>query len=269
MKTLILILATLSTTAMADAVGTATGKIDEGGKKDGGAFSAAQKTATEYGDDYLQTASSDKALSQVSRDKKRRSWRKTQILLKAMNKMRCRVGGSDAKTIAILALANEGYCNQKAEITGTTKLPPGTVWVYNNEPHGNTVVKIKDNVYYSNRKMSAPPPDHGNLAAIMVPGCGKKAKKCQSADKLMAELEKLEKASDDAKAARAEKGDRSQEFETGSAKSKDASEADSGKLEQMGISEELKNAEFSCKIDRATGDPDSYFACVEAIMGDR
>lgn len=267
MKILMLIIATLSTTAMADAVGTATGKVDDSGTKMGMAPALAEKTAGEYGDDYLQTASADKGLQQVSRMKKGRSWRKTQVLLKSMKKMRCRVGGSDAKTVAILALANEGYCNKKTEITGTTKLPPGTVWVYNNEPHGNTVVKIKDNLYYSNRKMSAPPPDHGHLAAVMVPGCGKKARKCQSADKLMAELKKLEKASDDAKSNRAEEGARSEEFE--GIKREEADGDDSDKVEQIGISEQLKNAEFSCKADDATKDPDKYFACVDKIMDDK
>lgn len=266
MKTVLLIVAALSTTAMADAVGTATGKVDTSGGAKSGASAAIEKTATEYGDDYLQTASTNKALTQVSLDKKRRSWRKTQVLLKSMNKIRCRIGGANAKSMAILALANEGYCNKKAEITGTTKLPLGTVWVYHNEPYGNTVVKIKEGLYYSNRKMSAPPPDHGDLAAIMVPGCGKKARKCQSADKLLAELKTLEKASDDAKSARAEQGDRSEEFE---GITKEETVKDNGeKLEQIGISEQLKNAEFSCKAEGATKDPDAYFKCVEDIMGD-
>ena len=65
MKSVLLIVATLSTTGMADSVGTATGKVDTAGGAKSGTSAAVEKTATEYGDDYVQSASTDKAQWQL------------------------------------------------------------------------------------------------------------------------------------------------------------------------------------------------------------
>jgi hypothetical protein len=260
MKSILLIIAAFPMMASADITGSSNGSVDPGYK---GPAAKGEKGAGEYGGDLALVSSTNKSFHKMTNPNGERSWRKTQVLLKGMKNIRCRIGGKDAASIAIPALANEGYCNKKAEVTGTTKLPRGTVWVYNHEPHGNSVVKVKEGIYYSNRKMSAPPPDHGDLVAIMVPGCGKKAKKCQTADAIAREMKKLEEASDKVKSERAEAGER---LEVGS-QSKTKS-LESEEEEQLAPSKILLQAEASCKYETALEDMDKYAACVQKITGD-
>lgn len=228
------------------------------GTGEGSAAPATTKSAVknldqgEYGDGFVEEAGLHKTVSDAMRSAQRgHSWRNTQLILMGMKNIRCRKGGINAKTAAIPALAEEGYCNQKGSSKRADQFPKGTVWVYSNGRHGNTVVKMGNGKFFDNRLMSAPPAAHGKLAAIMVPGCGKKVKKCEMVN--LAELAALQKASDDAKAKHAEAMERSTvEVEA-------EAQADT----TMTPSPERLSAEETCGYANAFRAPEAFNECVE------
>jgi hypothetical protein len=206
----------------------------------------------EYGDGFVEEAGLHKSMSDAVRSAARgHSWRNTQLILMGMKNIRCRKGGINAKTAAIPALAEEGYCNQKGASKRADQYPNGTVWVYSNGRHGNTVVKIGNGKFFDNRLMSSPPAAHGTLTAIMVPGCGKKAKKCETVN--LDELAALQKASDDVKAKHAEAMER---------RTPEA-EAEAQADTVTTPSPERLSAEESCGYANAFRAPDAFNECVE------
>ena len=231
--------------ANADQVGTGEGSQTHNAAK----ATVKDNSGGEYGEAFVEEASlRGNSVSDAMRSaQKGHSWRNTQVILMGMNKIRCRKGGINAKTAAIPALAEEGYCNQKDKAKKIDQYPKGTVWVYTNGRHGNTVVKISEGKFFDNRLMSAPPSAHGTLAAIMVPGCGKRVKRCELMN--VAELKKLEKASDESKERRAEEMD---------------SEGNSDHMHEiMNPSKARLEAEESCGYPNAFRAPEEFSNCVE------
>ncbi len=178
MKVLIAFLAFNMYVAHADKIGDTNGNTQAPAIK--ASTPAAHVEEAEAGEDDVQVASADsQSVAQITaRTTHGYSWRNTQAILMGMHKIDCRLGGINAKTAAIPALSSVGFCNQLATGKKISSYPAGSVWVFTNGRHGNTAVKLKDGTFYDNRKMSAPPAARGKLAAIMVPGCGKKVKKC-------------------------------------------------------------------------------------------
>ena len=231
-----------SNLAMADVVGDG-----EGSQKQAPAQAAAKDTgAAEAGEDLPQVATNGSVTEIINRTTHGVSWRNTQLVLMGMHKIRCRKGGPSAKVAAIPALKEEGFCDQKKSGKKVDQYPAGTVWVYTGGKYGNTAVKISNGKYYDNRLMSAPPPSRGFLAAIMVPGCGKKTMKAQCSGSYADSKtqEELEKENSDAKAA--------------------AAEAMEGK---DGVSKERLQAEMSCKYETAPEDPEKFEDCVDKQLG--
>jgi hypothetical protein len=230
----------LSTQIRAESVGTG-----EGSQKQPAAKAAAQQADTgEYGEGLDEVATNGSVGSVISHTTRGVSWRNTQLILMGMHKIRCRKGGISAKVAAIPALTEEGFCNQKNSGKKFDQYPKGTVWVYHNGRHGNTAVKIQNGKYYDNRLMSAPPPSRGFLAAIMVPGCGKKTVETRCAGLSEESLKDLEEKNSESKAA--------------------AAEAMEG---HEGVSQKRLQAEASCKYESAPDDPQKFTECVDKQLG--
>jgi hypothetical protein len=230
-----------STQIRAESVGTA-----EGSQKAPTTAKTAAKNADagEYGEGLDEVATNGSVGAIIHRTTRGFSWRNTQLILMGMHKIRCRKGGVSAKAAAIRALTEEGFCDQKSSGKKFDQYPEGTVWVYNNGRYGNTAVKIKNGKYYDNRLMSSPPPARGFLAAVMVPGCGKKTAQAQCTGSHEASLQELEEQNSKAKS--------------------DAAEAMEGR---DGVSKERLQAEASCKYESAPNDPEKFRDCVDKQLG--
>lgn len=196
------------------------------------------------GEELAEVASAGGAV----RAKPGNSWRNTQLVLKGMNKVRCRMGGPSARVAAVEALKSEGFCDiskDRARVRNFTKLPAGTVWVYNHKPFGNSVVKTSNGSFYGSRKLSSPPADRGNLIAVMQPGCGDKAPKCTAFKYVKKDQSRFTSADED-------------EVKNSSGESPNADDSE--------ISSARQKAEGECGYKLAGEDLEAFNECVSSKM---